>query len=315
MQIDTPTLDFVGIGAARSGTTWISKCLADHPEVFVPAKKELHYYNSREHMARTPLATYFADADDEDVYGEYTPRYIINRTALDHIANAHPDATIIVSLRDPVERALSQYKQKRYNLEVEDIDSFEAALTGPYREDYLTKGLYAYQFSTVFDIFDRDQIHLVFMKDIKDAPASVVERLYSSIGVDESFQPPALKERINESGPGAGNVLKTDLQSNEVVIRGRTIDTFDRIQRIGAAAFRKLPAGRAIRPAASTAFQTVRNKLEASVASVESTDTNRTAGDPTVTDETKRRVYRTYFADEVAKLETMIDEDLSRWKR
>jgi len=240
-------------------------------------------------MARTPLATYFADADDESVYGEYTPRYIINRTALDHIANAHPNAIIIISLRDPVERALSQYKQKRFNLEVEEIESFEAALTGPYREDYLTKGLYAYQFSTVFDIFDRGQIHLVFMKDIKNDPASVVERLYSSVGVDESFQPPALKERINESGPGTGSVLKTDLQSNEVVIRGRTIDAFDRLERIGATAFRNLPGGQVIRPAASSAFQTLRNGLEVGVASMESADTNRS---PTVTDETKRRVYQ-----------------------
>ena len=39
--------DFILIGAARAGTTWISKNLGEHPEIFIPRKKELHFFDSQ----------------------------------------------------------------------------------------------------------------------------------------------------------------------------------------------------------------------------------------------------------------------------
>lgn len=314
MQIRSIELDFVGIGASRCGTTWISKCLADHPEVFVPAEKELHYYNNRDHMSQRSIESYFSASGEDDVRGEYTPRYMINRTALDHIAHAHPNATIIVSLRDPVERAISQYKQKRDDLGVEEITSFETALTGPYREDYVTKGLYAYHLSTVFDVFDREQIHLVFMESIENEPAAVIEGLYSSIGVDTSFRPSALKRRINESGRETGNIVKTDLQSDEVMIRGQKIGAFDRIERIGGRVLGKLGIKRVVQPTVSNVFHAVREKTESRLSQPASSDGDEN-NDPSIDEVTKKRVYDTYFADQVEELQNMIERDISQWER
>ena len=39
-------LDFIGIGTARSNTTWLYKCLQEHPDIFMPQKKELHFFDS-----------------------------------------------------------------------------------------------------------------------------------------------------------------------------------------------------------------------------------------------------------------------------
>jgi hypothetical protein len=74
MRTHTPELDFVGIGVSRCSTTWIAKCLADYPEVFVPNEKELHYYYNIDRMSRTPLAEYFSDADSSEVWYEFTPQ-------------------------------------------------------------------------------------------------------------------------------------------------------------------------------------------------------------------------------------------------
>lgn len=50
-----PTVDFLGIGAQRAGTTWLYRCLRRHPHVYIPVTKELHYFNR--HAADRPRWT------------------------------------------------------------------------------------------------------------------------------------------------------------------------------------------------------------------------------------------------------------------
>jgi len=317
MDTTRPTLDFVGVGFSRCGTTWVAKCLADHPDVFVPAEKELYYYNNPDRMARKPLSSFFPARTEGRLLGEYTPRYVIDRTALAHVRHAHPDALLLVSLRDPVERAISQYNYFRHNMNKEDIEDFERALTGPYRVDYVTKSLYADHLETLFGLVDRDEVHIMFTKDFDEDPVSVLETLYSKLGVDSTFRPAALETRLNRSGADVGNVLGTNLHADDgVKLHGKRFEAFDRIRDVGESVTTRLRIRDYVEPVASPLLRKTERTVGRTTSRIESTVADDDSTTRTTIDEAaKQRVYREYFADQVEGLEEMLDVDLSRWKR
>ena len=313
MPNDEVTLDFAGIGVSRCGTTWLAKCLADHPDIFVPPKKELAYYNNSGRMETESLDDYFTDADPAQQWGEYTPRYIISRDALELLAERNPGVKTIVSLRDPVERAYSQYKYFHFQMDQEEITDFETAMTGPYEEDYVTKSEYATNLQRAWDIFGRDSVHVVFSHDFGTKPAAVIADLYAYLGVGDSFRPDVLEDRLNESGTKNEGVLGTDLsEDGDVMVRGKR---FNGLRDFGDKVGRKLGIQSTVAkvgdPVVSAAEHTVGKVVAGGHSESEPDDDG---GVPEPDEATKARIYRDHFADEVERLEAMLDTDLSRWK-
>ena len=153
-------LEFLGVGAARCGTTWLARCLSEHPEVFVPARKELKYFDNNFPYEPTlrRLRRHLSRAGPAQIRGELSPRYMTTRLGLERIAAGCPDVKIIVSLRNPVDRALSQYLYFRFNLKKEPAADFLQALEGPWRTDYLVKGLYSLHLRHVVRLFPAERI-------------------------------------------------------------------------------------------------------------------------------------------------------------
>ena len=90
-------LDFIGVGAARCGTTWISSTLSQHPSIYMPVK-ELHYFN-RENRYSDDLCIlkkYYVNSNTSQKLGEFTPRYAITPVAINRINKHFPDIKIIL---------------------------------------------------------------------------------------------------------------------------------------------------------------------------------------------------------------------------
>src|SRR5690606_11946368 len=66
--------DFICIGAQKSGTTWLYENLKLHPDIFMPDKKELHYFNLNYHTSLAYYNSYF-EKDSNRIKGEITPAY------------------------------------------------------------------------------------------------------------------------------------------------------------------------------------------------------------------------------------------------
>lgn len=101
---------FLGLGAQKAGTTTLHSWLACHPSIFLPACKETHYFSL--HYSRGWCwyeEQFHAGLDRGAMCGEITPYYLFHPEAPNRIAATLPDARLIVLLRDPVERAISQY--------------------------------------------------------------------------------------------------------------------------------------------------------------------------------------------------------------
>lgn len=113
--------DFLVLGVQKGGTTSLFNYLAATPGVMAPAKKELHHFDrvSGDRYRERGSGWYrsnFPRRRDLDtagaITGEATPTYILDPLAMTRILCDLPDSRWIVVLRDPVERALSQYSSR-----------------------------------------------------------------------------------------------------------------------------------------------------------------------------------------------------------
>src|SRR3989344_3540181 len=119
-------LNLVGVAAPRSGTTWIAKCLNEHPEICMSSVKEPHFfhYDSRYHQGLPYLLKQFQHYNQEKIRGEWSNMYLYSKETARRLCRHNPELKIIMCLRGPIERAYSQYLNRRYNASIMPFYSF-----------------------------------------------------------------------------------------------------------------------------------------------------------------------------------------------
>jgi len=227
--------NFIVIGAAKAGTTALYWYLADHPQVFMTSMKETNFfayglddkgkllYGDPElhHFPVRSLRQYkllFEDADDATAIGEASPIYLECPQAASRIARLIPDAKIICGLRDPVDRAYSDYlmylrnRERRLEPEADLIPT--AAWTQPYSH-WMQIGLYHSLLSRYYDVFPSEQIHVFLFDDLRKNSREVMQNIYRFLGVDSSFDPD-FETPHNVGGVPASMLLERVLTNSPV---------------------------------------------------------------------------------------------------
>lgn len=189
--------DFFVVGAPRAGTTSLYHALDRHPQIFVPAVKEPHYYAWPE-VADTyydtsfvaDAAAYlelFADRQPGQLAGDFSTSYLFRHRAASRIRADNPDARIVMVLRHPVERALSHHRMDRrdgYTL-ASVVDLLGPTAADPrFRREYLDVGRYADQIRAYREHFDDRQIHIILFEDLVGAPTATMRDLFDFLGID-----------------------------------------------------------------------------------------------------------------------------------
>jgi Sulfotransferase family len=204
--------NFFIVGAPKSGTTSLDHYLRQHPDVFMPSRKDLPFFGSDLHMRFTyeygrvretleQYLSYFEQAGSARRIGETTVWYLFSERAAEEIHRFAPDALIIVMLRNPVDMMYALHSQFLSNLN-ENIDNFEAALAAEVdRRDghriptraHFPQGLlyrdvarYSEQLERYFTIFGRDRVHIVYYDDFRDHTHREVCKTFEFLGLDPS---------------------------------------------------------------------------------------------------------------------------------
>lgn len=219
------------IGAQRCGTTYLYKILDSHPEVCMakPVKPEPKYFMNPGTAGKgyeTYLRTYFSNAGKAAWLGEKSTSYIECDEAAIAIKRIIPDATLLVILRNPVERAISHYAFScEHRLESYDIE--RAIRDEPFRKDnwrveaktsvnpfaYTERGKYAQYLERWEGLFGKDRLILLVAEQFI-GNQSAVAALYRRLGIDSQHVPESLAERVNAgSVESARNALSDDLRS------------------------------------------------------------------------------------------------------
>ena len=192
---------FIGIGAAKAGTTWLAACMRQHPQIFMPLRKEVNVFHYTDFDTST-LRLYeqhFAPATSKRLPGEFSTLYLQSALASQRIAKHAPDAKLIVSLRNPIEQVYSHYWHLRRQLfhasqSNAPID-FEQAIER-YPHLLIEPALYHKHLRRWLDEFSRDQLLVVWFDDIVTDPQRVLTEVFSFLGV------PTEADRLIAQAPG-----------------------------------------------------------------------------------------------------------------
>jgi hypothetical protein len=205
---------FLGIGAVKSGTTAVHQFLLAHPQVFLPAIKELRFFSQeglqieyrepgRKRIPRgikswEEYKAVFRHAGKYAVRGEISPQYMmLAENAAANIFRRLPDVKLFAVLRNPVDRAYSNYLQA-VRLGKEPLLDFREALS---RESerirgrwpplfwYKHNGLYHRQLAEYFSRFPQGRIRILFSDDLRRDAAGFMADLYRYLGADPEYKP------------------------------------------------------------------------------------------------------------------------------
>lgn len=197
---------FVIAGVQKGGTTFLYQELTKHPDVRPALTKELHFFDDNYHRGLRWYSGFFpaARAGRSSITGEASPGYIFHPHALGRIARDLDDARVILLIRDPVDRAFSQYKHER-RLGFETLESFGAALDAEERrlagewdrqvadEDYVSfplrhfsyreRGCYADQVRRAFAVLGRDRVLVMRSEDLYSDTREALATTFGFLGL------------------------------------------------------------------------------------------------------------------------------------
>lgn len=199
--------DFLGLGAQKAATSWIHACLYEHPQVFMPASKEVHFFSRHFEKGIAWYEDHFGGCGADQNAGEISPTYLYDPESPARIHRYIPNAKLVVCLRNPVKRAISAYRYEVKMGTVSPEESFSDALKE--RPGYIEHGLYFEQLRRYLERFGREQLHIDVYEDIARDPQAFMRRIYAFLGVDPEFTAPSALQSVNP-GSGAPRLLSLD---------------------------------------------------------------------------------------------------------
>lgn len=202
---DSPLVNFLIAGVQKGGTTALASFLAQHPEVCLAPKKEVHFFDSEKYLERAGRgeleASYrraFPNYTGQPVVGEATPIYLFQPELLERVREYNPGIKLICLLRDPVARAVSHYRMERGRGE-ETLPFPLALLLEPWRLrkssalpfpdlalrrfSYFGRGCYSRQIQSARRLFPEDQLLFLRTDDLWEKHGETLRTVYRFLGI------------------------------------------------------------------------------------------------------------------------------------
>jgi len=194
-----PLPDFLGIGAQRSGTTWLFNQLLAHPEVYVPPqRKEIHFFDWNYDRGRDWYEKWFPLGRESGyrAIGEITPEYLYDEIVPKRIAETLDDPRFVVLLRHPVDRAYSQYCFRIQRMG--EGRSFEEFYRD--RPDVRERSLYSKCLGRFLNHFPKDRFLVLVYEEVMARPSLAMLEIARFLGIDgDKFDEELLTSRIHSS--------------------------------------------------------------------------------------------------------------------
>jgi len=202
--------DFFVIGVVRSGTTSLFHYLNQHPNIAGASYDELGYFDDNYHLGiswyKSLFPTIFTKKRIEKEHGKFlsfddTPFYIYNPLVAKRIQNDFPDSKMILLLRNPIDRAYSNYNlvenskqtfEEVINQEIHEIENItteenenEFYLVNNFYEKILTRGFYAKQLKYWYKIFPKEKILIESSEEFSKNTHNTLNKIFNFLEIKE----------------------------------------------------------------------------------------------------------------------------------
>jgi len=292
-------VDFIGIGVMKAATSWIFECLKEHPEICMCSEKEPHFFDwpFRYKKGLDYYYSLYKHCPQNKIKGEYTASYMRFPQALSLIRNHFPDVKLIISLRNPIDRAFSQYQygiQLRGRLSV--YKNFREALEND-KDNIVERGFYYKQLKRCYQIFPKEQVLILFFEDLRDDPLKFLKKIYSFLGLkNQDFIPKLINKKVLKTGSKSAQ-NRIPFLSKIIFTIGSWLNKFPKLKNFINESDMMGYLRKIVKLNRKITFK---NKIE---------DVVKTSMD----EATRIYIYNIYKKD-IEKLENLLNKNLSSWK-
>jgi hypothetical protein len=218
--------NFLIVGSQKAGTTSLHGVLEQHQDVFMSPVKEINFF-SRDDLYRKGLGWYedhFAGWEGQRAVGEASPGYIVAPQAPERISVCLRAVKLVLTVRNPVDRAYSQYWHSRRNLA--EHRSFATVV----REDshthwrrglrgYISRGIYAQYIRQYLRFFSQEQLLILVFEDLILDPQQFYSKLFTYLGIEVPTQDDVFSLRYNRSTIPDNPVYRWLFSHPEIAVR------------------------------------------------------------------------------------------------
>jgi len=195
--------NFFIVGAPKAGTTSLYEYLKKIPEIYMSPEKEPYYFTTKTFSEENPMIPIrnkkkyldlFKNVKDEKIIGESTPNYLADPDAPKLIHQVSPEAKILISLRNPIERLFSHYLMYRgvgrIKASFSELIEKESKHEFDYRKFRLSlkSSFYSNDVKRYIDIFGKDQVKIIFFEDLIKDTKGVLKDILKFLNVSYSVE-------------------------------------------------------------------------------------------------------------------------------
>lgn len=281
--------NFFIVGAPKCGTTSLYTYLKEHPNVFMPSKKEPFYFGSdlakENQLSRQEYLSLFSAAQDEKRIGEASTGYLHSEKAAREIYEFNPYSKIIVMLRNPIDLMYSLYHYRVWQ-GIEQLPTFKDALKAEHEKDdagrlYRGHAYYMPQIKRYLSVFGEENLHIIILDDLKNDPEKVYTKVLRFLDLDDIQEIDFRQE--NKAKKPTSDVLHQFITQPPSWV-SKSLSAF-------------IP-------------ENIRHKIFAFIRSLNSTTKTYEPMNPSL-----RRELEQEFEPEINKLSELLDRDLTHWVR
>ncbi|MBR9921787.1 MAG: sulfotransferase domain-containing protein [Bacteroidetes bacterium] len=228
--------DFLVIGVQKGGTSSLYRYLAQHPDIQMPFRKQLHYFDrypnptAKSYQKAFPLKMSLGNK----MTFEATPYYIFHPMVPERVHQLLPEMKLVMMFRDPIDRAYSHYQMKKAQ-GWESVPTFKEALeleesrlqpeldkmaadpnyySRAHRNfSYRSRGHYAEQLERWLRYFPMEQMLILNSEDFFADPMDALNQVYEFVGLS-SFTPPDLKAYNSREYASLDPEVRAELQAH-----------------------------------------------------------------------------------------------------
>lgn len=212
---------FLVLGTQKGGTTSLQRIMENHLGLFMPECKEVQYFTLNNDKPVSWYADHYKNAGWKQKRGDITPFYLFHPKAAERIYKVIPKAKLIVLLRDPVDRTISQYfHAKRLGFETltlsEALDAEEKRLTegGSFsfqKHSYVARSRYLEQLDRYESLFAKDKILVIKSEDLFYKSNQTWELIQRFLEIERIPLPMKLPKE--NSGKGEAGEINTQIRN------------------------------------------------------------------------------------------------------